>query len=571
MNFLGIEVGALDLDRFFQVARIVYLIVYLSWVALVWKTRRRLSLWGPVVLGLLVWFVTSYPLQRCYGLGIGTDRLRNLWWCATAAAGQPPWESGVIGRMSLEPAWSFLVSLLALRDPGRVSTLYPFLPALAILAVGGAILWSLLRLAPAEAFENDEVAERWRAALWCGFFVLLASMGPTDFMNPYRGFWAKSFLLKPNHVLGFALVPLATALLSRESTWRRAWVVAVLLGLLGWVFITYWALFCWGVFLYAAWMFLSRTEDRSESARLVAVLAGGLVLVIPYIYYLLHQFPETVSMEVGAFADDPLMSIWGDTPPRAQSLFFLATFDLGQNFYLALFGLWAALRRRTRFDRLWASLVIGAYLAWLVNAFLLFSGRARQSDEIYYFLVFVVSVEAGLGAYRLTGRLARFAESREGSAWRRVAQPNRLTAIGLLVALPITVGWWWNPVSMDAHFRMALDPLPRVVVQVGDWVRENTRRDDVFVAASETALWIPALTGRRIVYEENREQLVALEERRMLTYLVFEPSLPSGDDDAGAASRHRALRTLLARRARLDRVFQAGSVEVYSIRYSANR
>jgi len=126
MNFLGMDVGDLDLARFFQAGRAVYLFLYLLWVALVWNNERRLSLWGPVALGLLIWFVTSFPLQRNYGLAMGTDRLRNLWWCATTAAGQPPWESGVVGRLSLEPAWSLLVSVLALRDPALVSVLYPF-------------------------------------------------------------------------------------------------------------------------------------------------------------------------------------------------------------------------------------------------------------------------------------------------------------------------------------------------------------------------------------------------------------------------------------------------------------
>ena len=568
MNFLGMDVGDLDLARFFQAGRAVYLFLYLLWVALVWNNERRLSLWGPVALGLLIWFVTSFPLQRNYGLAMGTDRLRNLWWCATTAAGQPPWESGVVGRLSLEPAWSLLVSVLALRDPARVCSLYPFLPALSILLVGGAIVWSFLRVAPDDAFESGDSAERWRAALWCAFFVFLASMGPTDFMNPYRGFWAKTFMLKPNHALGFALVPLAAALLSNECTRRRSFLAAALLGLLGWAFVTYWALVCWGVFLYAAWTFSRRREERAESVGAGASLAGGLMVVLPYIYYLVRQFPQTLSLEVGAFPDEPLMSIWGDAPPRAQSLFFLATFDLGASFYLALYGLWEAIRRRTRFDRLWTSLVAGAYLAWLVNAFLLFTGRARQSDEIYYFLVFVVSVQAGLGAYRLTGRLGRLALSRELPSWKRFAQPGRLSAAAFLVALPITVGWWWNPMLMDAHFRMALEPLPRAAVQVGDWIRESSRPDAVFLAAGETGLWIPALTGRRIAYEDDLDEVRALMDRRLLTYLVLEPIAPSGDDvQSGLAARRRALLTLLARRASLTPVFRAGPVEIYSIRH----
>jgi hypothetical protein len=572
MNFLGIDVSDLDPRGFFQWARMSYLLAYLVWVALVWWSRRRIALLGPLALGLVTWFATTFPLQRAYGLGQGTDRMRNLWWCATAAAGLPPWESGVVDRRALEPAWSLFVSLVALREPGRVAALYPFLPALAIVAVGLAIPWSFLRLAPADAFVDGMGTERWGAALWCGFFVLLASMEPTDFMNPYRGFWAKSFLLKPNHVLAFALVPPIAALMARARTLRDWLASALLLGLLGWVFVTYWALFCWGVCLYTLWTFTSGKQDRAASIRVAATLAAGLVIVLPYLYYLLHQFPETMSMQVGTFADDPRMSVWGDTPPRAQSLLLLVTLDLGASFYFALYGLWTSLRRQTRFDRLWVGLVVGAYAAWLVNSYLLFTGRARQSDEIYYFLVFVVSIEAGIGACRLTSRLAALAGSTETPSWKAIAQRDRLSALAFLVALPATVGWWWNPLTMDAHFRVALDPLPRAAVQVGDFLRENTRRDGVVLAAGETAMWIPALTGRRIVYDDDLDRVRSLAASAVLTNVLVDPTAVSGVAvDAETAARRRALWTFLASRARLDRVLQAGAVEVYSVRYPSPR
>src|SRR5205814_999075 len=85
------------------------------------------------------------PLQRIYGMQNPSDRLRNVWWCSTAAAGNPPWESGVVGQRTLEPAWSLLVSLLALRDPARVLALYPFLPALSIVAMGAGLAFALRR------------------------------------------------------------------------------------------------------------------------------------------------------------------------------------------------------------------------------------------------------------------------------------------------------------------------------------------------------------------------------------------------------------------------------------------
>src|SRR6185295_10657775 len=100
---------------------------------------------------------------------------RHLWWAATAAAGNPPWESGIVGQRTLEPAWSFFVSLLALRDPARVLAVYAFLPALGLAATGAALRWAF-RARPLRA-------------MLVAFFVLLASTQPFDHLEPFRIFW----------------------------------------------------------------------------------------------------------------------------------------------------------------------------------------------------------------------------------------------------------------------------------------------------------------------------------------------------------------------------------------------
>ena len=116
-------------------------------------------------------------------------------------------------------------------------------------------------------------------------------------------------MLKPNHALAFAVVPVSVAMLSRAMSWRRSIAIAVLLGLLGWAFIVYWALTCWGIVLYTAWTFAGAPPKRSEAVRIVGALAGGLLIVLPYVYFLIHQFPETVNFAPGVSADDPLRSV----------------------------------------------------------------------------------------------------------------------------------------------------------------------------------------------------------------------------------------------------------------------
>jgi hypothetical protein len=488
VNFLGIDVRGLDLETFFAAGRIVYVAAYVGWLVLVFRGRRHLSVAGPVVLTLLLFALTTYPLLRPYGLSIPSDRLRHLWWGATAAAGNPPWESGVVGQRTLEPVWSLFVSLLAGRDPARVVDVYAFLPALGLVATGAALAWAF-RGAPLRA-------------LFAVFFVLLAATQPLDSQEPFRNFWARHFLLKPNHALGLALVPVILRVLAAPLDAARTAGAALLLGLLGWVFVVDWALVCGGLACFLALCLVRRPPplDRREVLRLAAVLGGAMVIVLPYVIYLAAFFPHAVSLSAGTDATAPLRSPWGDERPQAHSLLLLATFDLGPHFPLALYGAWASWRRGRRGDLLWLGTLAGGYLAWAVTMWLYASARARAADEVYFFLAFVVAVHAGLGAAALVRRAA--------AAWRRThvrspwRAPQRLAAVALLAWLPFSLGWWWDPRTMDAHFAVGMNPLPAnmdALKALASWLRTHTQGRDIVWADPAVALWVPALSGRRIV------------------------------------------------------------------------
>ena len=69
------------------------------------------------------------------------------------------------------------------------------------------------------------------------------------------------------------------------------------------------------------------------------------MLVAPFVLYLSRHFPNAVSLSAGDNAAAPTLSPWGDARPEAHSLLFLATFDLGPHFPLAVYGAWVAWRR----------------------------------------------------------------------------------------------------------------------------------------------------------------------------------------------------------------------------------
>jgi hypothetical protein len=188
------------------------------------------------------------------------------------------------------------------------------------------------------------------------------------------------------------------------------------------------------------------------------------------------------------------MSVWGDSQSSTHFLFFLAG-NLGPIFFLACLGLWACWKAGARFGFICVGLLVGAYAAWGANAILLSLGQARQSDEIYFFLVVMMAVLASFGRVELLRRIVEC--SRASSPTRFTwTWPRTLSAV-LVLWFPLTLPWWWHPEEMDPHFRLSLDPILERLTTLAAWIRENTN-DDVFFAGVDIAVWIPALTGRRV-------------------------------------------------------------------------
>ncbi len=423
--------------------------------------------------------------------------MRNLWSCATAAAGNAPWESGVIGQFHLEPLWVFIVSLLSLRDPEWVLRVYPFLPALVIVLLGCGLRFVFAVEPEAVPSDENESKRNDLRALYVVFFALLVAAPPLDFLGAYNGSVAKIFLHKPNHALALALVPICIWLLvrtiSKPFSFLSSAATGLLLGVLGWAFIMYWMLLCLGLVVGGMLIALVKGPGR-QHLRLGAILLVSLVLVLPYVYYLKVNFPPAVSLSAGTAAD--LRSPWDQGPPRGSSLFFLATFDLGLTFYLGLYGAWTAWRRRGRFDLMWLGLLAALYTAWAGSAVLYAAARSRGAIHVYTLLVVVMVLFSGLGVYDLVERGGRRLARKLSSSLDWLGNSSRLTAVVLLLLLPATLPWWWQPEVMDDHFRLGLTPIPKRYLAMGEWIRNNTAGTDILLAAVDAGAWIPAVSGK---------------------------------------------------------------------------
>ena len=385
-------------------------------------------------------------------------------------------------------------------------------------------------------------------------FATLLATSPLDFVGPFRGYWAKMFLLKPNHSIGFILIPLVVDRLVRRSA---IGVTGLVLGILSLAFVVHWAFVCFSLVLYLGLsLLLNRASFRSELGRIAAAVAISGLFVLPGIYFIAKYFPHALTLAAGSYPESPMRSDWGDTIPVGASLFFLVTLDLGFVFYLSVVGFVCWLRERTRATLMWASLWLGAYALWGVNYLLYVSSRAREADEFYFFLIFVQAIAAGYGAYRMGSAVGSRLFGSE--ATRRTA-----LAACILLAAPLGFPFWWHPMAMDSHYRAALEPVWPPVVETTEWIRRETGGQDVFLAASDMMQWIPTLSGRRALpYSESlREpvlQLLRGTNRAAIPadYIVWSEELES---------RLGETQSIIAGASAIQLVHDAHAIRVYRI------
>ena len=119
-------------------------------------------------------------------------------------------------------------------------------------------------------------------------------------------------------------------------------------------------------------------------------------------------------------------------------------------------------------------------------------------------------------------------ESSRIAAWLggRIASIPQGLCLVLLVTLPFSFPYWWNPVSMDRYYSRSLSPIPTEVRRLTTWVRAYTDRNDVFLASPELANWITALSGRRVLLTGDHRPPNDYERRAELTRRVLTSDEP---------------------------------------------
>jgi hypothetical protein len=433
--------------------------------------RPRLALAVVLAMHVAAWLVYRAPLQRPYGLGEGSDRTFNVGMAAAVATGHSPFEHTQVRHGSPEPLWNALVGTMAGRRPERVPAVFDALTPLALLAVGLATYAGIRR-------RDGSPTDAWDAVV-AAFAVLSLSSLAMNPRPPVPPFWVANFMYKPNHGMAYALAAAAVGIIVARG---RAWALALALAALAWVSLVAWAYVLVGL---VAGVLLTPSADRRWKPVRSGIALSGLAAA-PYVFHLARDYAPTGSSATARH-------MWTDPNALLLAVPNWSTIDLGPLLSLGLAGLWLARRRTTRLEASILGMGLAGWAIWLFSVPLALAGISPEPDEMHYFLRYVMSLGAGF-ALAVAARWISAASS--GLAG------GRAHLLVLSACLPLAFPVYHDPPTMDRYYAESGRPIPPKIAAYAEWIRSRTPPDAVFAAGKSAAMWIPALTGRRVLLAE---------------------------------------------------------------------
>ena len=397
LNLFGFNLDSMDVPGVLAIARLSFTALALLGAALVLRgadDRRT----GRIVIAIaaaghfLAWFSTMFPLASVYGSNGSMDRENHLGWANVVALGFSPLHTSQVNHLHFEPLWPLLTAVASGFNADRVDLVFQWAPLLVGLALLLSVRFAWIRGRPGSDGIEAEAAF---AAL--GALLLMAV--PGDFSGPFRNPWALTYLLKPNHALGFVLVPLAALTLARAATWKTRLFAGFVLQLVGWAFVIHMALFVAGLLTFVALSWVTKRSDRGKDLVDVVVAVGtNLLIVSPYLVMLVVAYPFLQG------------NVPNRLPPFSERA-LEAPLRLGALFLLSAFGAWSVYRGGSRLGRILSSQWLTAHLIWQLFPLLGLIGQAREQDEAFYWCRFWTGLFAGVGVFRagtlLLGALQR--------------------------------------------------------------------------------------------------------------------------------------------------------------------
>lgn len=487
LNLFAFDIEGIDVGGLCATTRLAFIALALLGAFLVARNSDDRSV-GQTVLGIgavghsLAWFATMFLLPNVYGANGSMDRENHLGWANVVALGFSPLHTFQVDHLHFEPLWPLLTAIASGFEVDRVTLTFQWAP----LFVGLALLLTI-RHAWVQGSAESENARAEAAFAAVGALLLMAT--PGDFAGPFRNPWALTFLLKPNHVLGLVLTPLAALALARAGTWKTRLFAGFVLQLVGWAFVIHMALFVAGLVVFVILSWATKRGDRVKDLIDTGVTVGAnLVIVSPYLVMLIVAYPLLQgddSLRVSPFSERAI-----EGPLR-----------LGALLLASAFGAWSTYRNGGRLGRILSSQWLAAQLIWQLFPALSIFGQAREQDEAFYWCRFWSGLFAGVGIFRAA--LLILARLRKDPVQHAARLGGRAGAVSIVLLLPSFLPTWWDPSTMDPYFIAAREPLPDWIAEPASFIRTQTPRDAVFAGDRNYARWIAAYGARRVLISSS--------------------------------------------------------------------
>ena len=455
---------------------------------------------------LLAWFATMFPLPNVYGANGSQDRENHLGWANVVALGFSPLRTFQVNHLHFEPLWPLLTAMAAGFDVDRVTRVFQWAPLLVSLAVLFSIRFAWIRGATNAATSHAEAG-------FAALGALLLMSAPGDFSGPFRNPWALTFLLKPNHALGLALVPLAALAVARSSNWRSRLFAGFVLQMVGWAFVIHMVLFVAGLAVFVALSYLTKRGERVRDLIDAGTAVGvNLLMVSPYLVMLVVAYPfleGSSAYQLSPFSERPL-----EAPLR-----------LGALFLLSAYGAWKTYAAESRIGRIFAAQWLTAQLVWQAFPVLGLFGQAREQDEAFYWCRFWTGLFAGVGMFQAA--LSFLVRLRDSRASNPKGQSAMASTMSLVLLMPVLLPAWWDPTTMDQYFVAAHKPIPDWIAAPTRFIRANTPRDAVFVGDRNYARWIAAYGARRVLLANSLNNPNDTERRKTVEAAILRGGPPA--------------------------------------------
>ena len=470
------------------------------------RPHRALALFVAGQMGLLALILA--PLARPFALGISSDRSIMLGQIGRVALGGSPYDHAQVDFSSLEPLFVLMTAAVTGGNPQNASKA---LAAMSFIALGLAAMgfyWPWRRGA-----RNRE------SEAWTGFFMALGFVSLSSFTisslaavpNPDSFLlWMGTFVFKPSHAIAFGTLGLVAG--ARLDSARDAQRLGVVLSILFWLFIVNWGFVVPSLVLAMAvgpW-------DTQKMKRTASAIALSAVAGAPYFVHLLGEYAPGKAQAA---------QIWGDTMGGILNDWRL----WGPVFAPTLLGWVVALRpafaMRAERPFLWSLL---ASPLWLAPSYLvgLRIGVAPEPDDALAFVQLMVGAGAGMTLGRIAARLDLTS----------FFPPGRAFAATAAIFLFLSPQALFDPASEERYAR-SLKPISPAILAATEWIASNTPKDAVFVTGGDAALFIPALTGRRVHLLERMRPPVDLLDRQQ-TEITLLTSVEAREIK-GVLGRHR--------------------------------